>query len=491
MARAREGRPARRVALARPRPTTTPSSFWTGVVTALRRAVPGIGERALELLHRLARLDRPGAHRACSTSWPWRPARCGWCSTTTTWSTTAQIGRGLTFLLEHLPPQVHVVLSTRADPDLPLARWRVRGELVEIRAADLRFTSGEAAAYLDEATGVRLTAEQVAGARGPHRGLDRRPAARRHLVAGARGRRGLHRRVRRRRPLRRSTTSSRRCSPTSRSRCATSCSARRCSTGSPARCATRCSTATTPAAMLQTLERANLFLVALDDRREWYRYHQLFADVLRARLPTEQPEQVPVLHLRASQWYEQHDLTDEAVSTRWRQATSTGPPPSWSRPCRDPPAAARGHGAGLAGGAARRHGAAQPGAERLRGGPAMIAGDLDAVEPRLDDAEARSPRRPPTASRPWPDTDELRTLPATIAMYRASLAQAHGDVEGTARARPARPRPRRPRRPPRPWRCGRLPGPGRLGPRRRDAGAGDVRAGGRRACTPPATSSTS
>ena len=70
---------------------------------------------------------------------------------------------------------------------------------------------------------------------------------------------------------------------------------------------------TTAGAMLQTLERANLFLVALDDRREWYRYHQLFADVLRARLIGEQPELVPVLHRRASQWYEEHDQPDAAI----------------------------------------------------------------------------------------------------------------------------------------------------------------------------------
>ena len=73
-----------------------------------------------------------------------------------------EIGDGMAFLLEHLPPHVHVVISTRADPDLPLARWRVRGELVEIRAADLRFTSDEATAYLNEVTGLDLAAEDVA-----------------------------------------------------------------------------------------------------------------------------------------------------------------------------------------------------------------------------------------------------------------------------------------------------------------------------------------
>jgi LuxR family maltose regulon positive regulatory protein len=73
-----------------------------------------------------------------------------------------EIGTGMSFLLEHLPPQVHVVISTRADPDLPLSRWRVRGELIEIRAADLRFTADEAAAYLNEAAALNLAAEDVA-----------------------------------------------------------------------------------------------------------------------------------------------------------------------------------------------------------------------------------------------------------------------------------------------------------------------------------------
>src|SRR6185312_8865117 len=68
------------------------------------------------------------------------------------------IDRAVAFLLDHLPPHVHAVISTRADPDLPLSRWRVRGELVEVRAADLRFTSDEAAEYLNEVTGLHLTA---------------------------------------------------------------------------------------------------------------------------------------------------------------------------------------------------------------------------------------------------------------------------------------------------------------------------------------------
>ena len=72
-----------------------------------------------------------------------------------------RVGQGIAFLLEHLPPNAHVVLSTRADPDLPLALWRSRGELVEIRAKDLRFTFEETAAYLTEAIGNELTAGDV------------------------------------------------------------------------------------------------------------------------------------------------------------------------------------------------------------------------------------------------------------------------------------------------------------------------------------------
>ena len=83
---------------------------------------------------------------------------------------------GMAFLLEHLPPQMHVVITTRADPPLPLARLRGRAELVEIRAADLRFTPEEAAAYLNEVMELELTAQDVAALEGRTEGLDRRPA---------------------------------------------------------------------------------------------------------------------------------------------------------------------------------------------------------------------------------------------------------------------------------------------------------------------------
>ena len=73
-----------------------------------------------------------------------------------------EVSTGMTFLLDHLPPQVHVVISTRSDPELPLPRWRMRGELVEIRAADLRFTADETTEYLNGAAGLDLTADELA-----------------------------------------------------------------------------------------------------------------------------------------------------------------------------------------------------------------------------------------------------------------------------------------------------------------------------------------
>ena len=210
----------------------------------------------------------------------------------------------MAFLLEHLPPHVHVVISTRADPDLPLARWRVRGELVEIRAADLRFTSDEAAAYLNDATGLDLTAETSPPWRSAPRGGSPRSSSPRSRCRGARTSSGF---------IARFAGDDRYIvdylveevldAPTRR-RFATSC----CRSAVLDRLTGPLCDAVTGrddgSEMLTALERANLFLVALDDRREWYRYHHLFADVLRARLLSEQPDQVPLLHQRASHWYE-------------------------------------------------------------------------------------------------------------------------------------------------------------------------------------------
>src|SRR4030095_6277165 len=190
---------------------------------------------------------------------------------------------GVAFLLEHLPAQVHVMVSTRADPDLPLARWRVRGELVEIRGAALRFTSAEAPAYLNVATALDLAAEDVAVLEERTEGWI---AALQLAALSLQGREDVSSYIARfagddryivdylieevlqhqpdsvRGFLLQSAVLDRR-------------------TG------LLCDAVTgrdDGSEMLVALERANLFIVALDDRREWDRYHHLFADVLRDRM---------------------------------------------------------------------------------------------------------------------------------------------------------------------------------------------------------------
>ena len=172
-----------------------------------RRAPDGRARASAPTRSRCLQSPQPRRSRRssppCSTTSTPSPTTSCWCSTTTTSSRRASVHDGMAFLLEHLPPQVHLVIASRADPALPLARLRARGELVEIRAADLRFTADEAAAYLNEAMGLALTAAGRRRAGGADRGLDRRAPARGAVDAGPRRRRRLHRRVRRRRPLHR------------------------------------------------------------------------------------------------------------------------------------------------------------------------------------------------------------------------------------------------------------------------------------------------
>ena len=196
------------------------------------------------------------------------------------------------------------MIASRADPALPLARLRARGELVEIRAADLRFTPDEAAAYLNEVMGLALTARDVAALEGRTEGwiaalqLAALSMQGRDDVAGfIAGFAGddryivdyLVEEVLQRQPehvrsfLLQTSILDRLSGPL--------CDAVTGQDGGKA--------------MLEALDRGNLFLVPLDDRRQWYRYHHLFADVLRARLLDEQPDLVPDLHRRASAWYEQ------------------------------------------------------------------------------------------------------------------------------------------------------------------------------------------
>jgi LuxR family maltose regulon positive regulatory protein len=226
--------------------------------------------------------------------------------------TAPAIHASVTFLLDHLPECLHLIIATRADPPLPLARLRVRGQLVEIRAADLRFSREEATAFLTQTPALALSREDIATLETRTEGwiaglqlaalsLHGRHDSATFLQAFT----GTHRfvidylteEVLSRQPegvqhfLLHTAILERLCGPL--------CEAVTGESGGQA--------------MLEWLDEANLFLVPLDNERHWYRYHHLFAEMLRQRLQRLHPERVMHLHQQASAWYAQHDLIRDAV----------------------------------------------------------------------------------------------------------------------------------------------------------------------------------
>ncbi len=226
--------------------------------------------------------------------------------------TDESIQHGMAFLLEHLPAQLHLILAVRADPPLPLARLRAQGQLTEVRTADLRFGAAEVNTFLQTVMGLDLEASAIAilerrtegwivGLQLAALSLQGRADVSRFLAAFS----GSHRyvldylseEVLARQPAVVQQFLLHTCILERLS--GALCDAVTERTGSQG--------------MLEALERANLFVVSLDDERRWYRYHHLFAEVLRNHLQQASPALVPILHRRASAWYEQHDLPAEAV----------------------------------------------------------------------------------------------------------------------------------------------------------------------------------
>jgi LuxR family maltose regulon positive regulatory protein len=219
----------------------------------------------------------------------------------------------IAFLLEHMPPQAHLIIASRADPPLPLARLRARGQMTEIRADDLRFTPEETAAFLRGVMGLDLLEESVTAleerTEGWIAGLQLAALSVRGrkdvsgFIAALRGSNRyvldyLTEEVLRRQPedvrafLLQTSILDRLSGPL-------------------------CDAVTGRAdgqEMLEGLERANLFTIPLDEERRWYRYHHLFSEFLRDRLHRTQPDQAPQLHRKASAWYEHNALVHEAVS---------------------------------------------------------------------------------------------------------------------------------------------------------------------------------
>ena len=244
---------------------------------------------------------------------------------------TPAIHEALSFLLDHLPPALHLVIASRADPPLPLARLRGRGQLTELRAADLRFVPNEVAAFLNDVMQLDLSADEVAAleirtegwiaalqlaalAIQNHTNRDRFVGAftgSNRFIVDYLASEVLDQLPAELRTFMLSTSIlNRMCGPL--------CDAilgvdtlERSNVGTFQRANVQ---TVYSQSILDQLERANLFLIPLDDERRWYRYHQLFAEVLRERLARSLPAaDIANLHRRASIWFEQHELAGEAI----------------------------------------------------------------------------------------------------------------------------------------------------------------------------------
>ena len=225
---------------------------------------------------------------------------------------SAEVHDAMAFLVDRLPPQMHIVILSRADPALPLARLRARGELVELRAAELRFSAAEAATFLGEVMGLDLAPADVEALEGRTEGwiaglqlaalsMQGRDDVAGFVEAFAGNDRYivdyLVEEVLQRQP------------PRVREFLLRTSILERLS-GALCDAVTGQSDGAT---MLEELDRANLFVVPLDGRRQWYRYHHLFGDVLRAHLGTEPGEDASALHGRASEWYAAAGHVPEAI----------------------------------------------------------------------------------------------------------------------------------------------------------------------------------
>ena len=205
-----------------------PVRFWTYVLTALQARGGRARPAAVDRRRARRRAERPQA----------RPDPLTLVIDDYHLVESRDVHDGMAFLLDHLPPNVRLVIATRADPPLPLSRLRARGELVEVRAADLRFTDGRGRRLPRRDDGPRAGRRRRRRAGRAHRGLGRRPPAGRAVAAGPRRPRRLRRRVRGRRPVHRRLPRRRGAGPASPRTSTTSCCGRPSSRGSPARCAT-------------------------------------------------------------------------------------------------------------------------------------------------------------------------------------------------------------------------------------------------------------
>jgi LuxR family maltose regulon positive regulatory protein len=412
-----------------------PVRFLTYVIAALQSVAPGVGAEALRLLHAPQTVPIEHCLTALINALTQAPVAIVLVLDDLHLITAEPVHVALAFLIEYQPERLHLALATRSDPPLPLARLRARGALTELRAADLRFTPDEAAAFLNQAWGLDLAAGDIATLEARTEGwiaglqmaalsLQGRTDRASFIQAFA----GSHRYVLDyliEEVLERQTSAVRDFLLHTAILEQVTAPLGDALTGRA-----------DGAVILGQLERANLFVIALDDRRAWYRYHALFADALQARLATTQPARVPELHRRASDWFAAQGLPADAV----RHALAAGDVERAAHLIEQAwPALRQGREDVTLRGWLR-----QLPDTLIRQRPALsvyaawagiVAGDLAQVESYLQAAEhglSLTEDSEELGERVANDDERLR-LPAIIAAYRAALAQATGDVAGTAR----------------------------------------------------------
>ena len=408
-----------------------PVTFWTYVIEAVDRAAPGAGSAARSIL-----AGAQGTVDAAVTTL--LNALAGFTTDVVlvlddfhvveSPAVHEQVG----YFLDHLPVRAHVVIGTRADPAMPLSRLRARGGLVEIRASDLRFLPDEAASYF-ELMGLSLTDDNVATLEARTEGwiaalqlatlsLQGRTDATEFISAFAGDDRYivdyLVEEVLRRQPA-----------ETRDFLLKTSILSR--FTGPLADAVTA---GEGGLAMIEALDRGNLFLVALDNQRRWYRYHHLFGSVLQAHLAAERPGEVSLLHRRASDWFERNGDRREAIEHAFRAGDSERAAdlvelemPAMRMLRREPTLR-------------RWLDAIPPDVVAQRpvlavgyAGTILSANQVDRVGELLDGAERllrTTADRSGAGSPVVLETAEFERLPAMLELYRAALAKMLGDLEG-------------------------------------------------------------
>ncbi|MGI9173882.1 MAG: LuxR C-terminal-related transcriptional regulator [Rhodothermales bacterium] len=418
-----------------------PALFWAYFIAALQKVQPEVGEGAFALLHS----PQPSPIESFLTTLinDVNAVENNFALILDDYHVidSQPVHSAIAFLLDHLPPQMHLFIASRSTPPLPLARLRGRGELTEVGAADLRFTSDEASAFLNQVMALNLSAADVAALEARTEGWIAGLQLAALSMQGHKDVRGfigafsgdnrhiadfLVEEVLQRQPehIRRFLLQTALLDRLSGPLCDAVTDQEK------------------SAELLEILERGNLFVVPLDDKRQWYRYHHLFADVLRAHLKEEQPDLVRTLHRRASAWYEQNGLRSDAVrhvlaaedfeqaaallERAWPAMDRSLQSATWLRWVKALP---------------EELVHVRP---VLRVGYAwalLDRGDLEEGEARMREVERwldatvdlRERPETPSAEMVVVDEEQFRALPVTIAQAHAYHALALGDIPGTVK----------------------------------------------------------